>query len=212
MADKSFKEIALAYLLIAFLILLPFIPGPSFLYIPAQVIFSLSQLAGIFGLILVPFGLVQTIKQVRKKQNVGTYKIRKKPIILLTLPLLIFTSSTFLAGKILVLSRNIAIERATPIINAIEKYKKAEAVYPENLEKLKPEFIQEIPTDLIIGIRGYNYERAGNTYTLGFSQNVIMYFNFEIVNYNPLDEHATTGELNFLEETGHKHWKIYFFD
>ena len=63
-----------------------------------------------------------------------------------------------------------------------------------------------------MGISGYNYEKKGDYFNLTFSQNVIIGFNFEVVVYDPTENHKAEGELTTLYETGKDKWKYYIYD
>jgi hypothetical protein len=63
-----------------------------------------------------------------------------------------------------------------------------------------------------MGISSYLYEKKENNFNLTFSQNVIIGFNFEVVVYDPKENHKAEGELKTLHETGKDKWKYYIYD
>lgn len=63
-----------------------------------------------------------------------------------------------------------------------------------------------------MGISGYNYEKKEVNYILTFTQNVLLGFNFEVVMYDPTNNHQAKGELSTLYETGKDNWKYYIYD
>ena len=206
MTKKQWKAIIGINLLTILLVLSPFLPGPSFLSIPTNVIFSLSQLGSIFGLLLIPVGLFWTFNQLKKQDK------KVLPILLWTVPMLMFVFSIWGSELAREMSRTIAINNAEKLINAIENFRTSKKQYPNDISELKPEFIKRIPTPWIMGISGYNYEKKGDYFNLTFSQNVVIGFNIEVVVYDPTENHTAEGELTTLFETGKDKWKYYIFD
>ncbi|MEW6557659.1 MAG: hypothetical protein AB1349_09940, partial [Elusimicrobiota bacterium] len=51
----------------------------------------------------------------------------------------------------------------------LDKYKNKYDTYPISLEKLKPEFIAQIPVDPITG-KNYTYKKEAKTYSLGIEE------------------------------------------
>ncbi|PZO28882.1 MAG: hypothetical protein DCF13_07845 [Flavobacteriaceae bacterium] len=206
MTRKQWKGIIGINLLTILLVLSPFLPGPSLLSRPTNVIFSLAQLGSIFGLLLIPVGLIWTFNQMKKQDK------KVFPILLWTVPMFMFVFSIWGSELAREMSRTIAINNAGKLINAIENFRKSKNQYPNDISELKPEFIKSIPTPWIMGISGYNYEKKGDYFNLTFSQNVIIGFNFEVVVYDPTENHKTEGELTTLYETGKDKWKYYIYD
>lgn len=206
MTRKQWKAIIGINLLTILLVLSPFLPGPSLLSRPTNAIFSLAQLGSIFGLLLIPVGLIWTFNQM-KKQDKKAFQI-----LLWTVPMFMFVFSIWGSELAREMSRTIAINNADKLINAIENFRKSKNQYPNDISELKPEFIKSIPTPWIMGISGYNYEKKGDYFNLTFSQNVIIGFNFEVVVYDPTENHKAEGELVTLYETGKDKWKYYIYD
>lgn len=55
-----------------------------------------------------------------------------------------------------------AVERAKPLINALQDFKKDNGKYPEGLRNLIPKYIPSIPTTGMIGAPEYRYQRAAS--------------------------------------------------
>lgn len=206
MTKKQWKIIIGINILTVLLVLSPFLPGPSFLSRPTNIIFSLTQLSSFFGLLLIPVGLIWTFNQSKKQDK------KIIPILIWTVPILTFIFSMWGSGFAREISRTIAINNADKLIIAIENYKRNHNHYPDDISNLKPEYLKSIPQPWIMGISGYNYEKKENNYNLTFTQNVIIGFNFEVVVYDPTENHKAEGELTTLYETGKDKWKYYVYD
>lgn len=193
-------------LLTIILVLSPFLPGPNSLSILTNLIYSLAQLGSIFGLLLIPFGLVWTYKQMKNRdKNVF-------PILLWTVPLFTFIFSMWGAELAREISRPMAIKNADKLITAIETFQKKNGYYPDSINQLVPEHIKSIPKPGVMGISRYYYEKTEDNFNLTFYQNVIIGFNSEVVVYDPTDKHKAEGKLTTLYETGKENWKYYIYD
>ena len=167
---------------------------------------------GLLGLIVIPIGLIWTIKELKGKRNDDKYQVDMKAFILLTLPLTLFLTSIYVSGLTRDFSRDFAIDRTDNLIQSIEKFKEQKGKYPDSLTELTPEFISVIPSPFIMGINDYYYKKQGDTYNISFQQNVILSFNFEVVTFDPTDNHKAEGELTDLYDTGKSHWRYYVYD
>lgn len=167
---------------------------------------------GLTGLILIPVGLFWTIKEIKRKKNDSQYRINRRAIILLTLPLTLFLTSIYISSLVRNFSRDFVISRADRLVQSIEWFKQKTGRYPVALSDLTPEFIAEIPSPFVMGIDEYDYKTQGATYNISFYQNVTMSFNFEVVTYDPTDDHKVEGESTDLYDTGRDHWKYYVYD
>lgn len=194
---------------IVLVVLSPFLPGPSFLSNVTNTIFSLAQIGSIPALLLIPIGIVWSKRQSAKKEK---GKRNVLPILLWTVPILTFVSTIWFADFVRDFSRNVAIRNANSLIESIEMYKDRKNRYPNNLSDLSPRFIKRLPSPWIMGIEGYVYEMKDETYNVTFSQNVIMGFNFEVVVYDPSQNHQADGKLKTLYNTDNEMWKYYIFD
>lgn len=206
MTRNQWKAIIAINVLTILLVLSPFLPGPSFLSRPTNIIFSLAQIGSIFGLLLIPVGLIWTFNQMKKQDK------KVFPILLWTIPLFAFVFSIWDSGLARELSRTIAINNADKLIVAIETFKQKNGFYPEKINQLEPEFLKSIPKPWVMGISAYDYEKKSDSYNLTFTQNVIIGFNFEVVVYDPTEKHKAEGELTTLYETRKDKWKYYVYD
>ncbi len=206
MTRKQWIIVIAINLLTIILVLSPFLPGPNSLSILTNLIYSLSQLGSIFGLLLIPFGLVWTYKQMKNRdKNVF-------PILLWTVPLFTFIFSMWGAELAREISRPMAIKNADKLITAIETFQKKNGYYPDSINQLVPEHIKSIPKPGVMGISRYYYEKTEDNFNLTFYQNVIIGFNSEVVVYDPTDKHKAEGKLTTLYETGKENWKYYIYD
>jgi len=213
MSKKQWKIIIGLNLLLATLTMLPFLPGPGFLYSPAQFFFNVGTISGIPGLFIVTsIFIIWIVRKFNTRKKEGSKKARLITVLLLTLFTIPFLTSIFLSSPLRNMSRKIAIARTDTMIPAIENYKRDKGIYPGKLEELREEYLSKIPSPLIIGIPEYGYENTGQSYRITFKQNVIMGFNFEIVVYDPTDSHKAIGEIQELYDCGTKHWKYYIYD
>ncbi|MDF7811320.1 hypothetical protein [Hymenobacter sp. YC55] len=208
MNRTRWKEIIAINLIIGLIILLPFLPGPSYLSRLANTLFNLLQIGSFFGLILVPFGVFWALQLGRKESN----KRNILPILLFTVPVLVFTLSMWGADSARRLSRNVAIKNAGELIDAIDRYKEKKHQYPATIVDLVPDYINGVPNPWIMGIAGYEYERKADTYNLVFIQNVLVGFNYEVVVYDPTKNHKAQGKLQTLYSTENSMWKYYIYD
>lgn len=141
-------------------IIIQFLPGP-----PNRVVIVLSsfaQMAGFFGLLLVPVGVVWTFIELKHLKD---RKLRSMPFYFVTIPLIVWMTNSFIAKPISDYSRDFVIKRRETLIASIEEYKKNEGQYPESLQVLK-----EVPSPFVMGILNYRYNKINESYTLSFSQ------------------------------------------
>lgn len=212
MSKQQWKTLIGINLLVVILSLLPFLPGPSSFSGLINTIFSILQVSCIFGLLLIPIGLIWTSREILKVRRKEKQNLKVFSLFLWTIPLILFVTSILLAEKVRYFSRNFAMSNASNLIRAIESFHAEKNEYPNELKDLSPDFIKQIPTPRIMGISRYNYSKKGNSFNVAFSQNVIMSFNFEVVVYDPTENHKAEGELTTLYETGNGKWKYYIYD
>lgn len=185
---------------------LPFLPGPAILYLPAQLFYSLGMLVGILGFFLIPIGLVWTVWAFIKYPEPRLSKAFA--ILCWALPATIFVSTFWLANLTRDMSRNLAMAKASALIEQVEKHYHEQGAYPEALEVLT----MDQPSSWVIGIPAYFYTKTDKAFTLSFTQNVILSFNYEVVMYDPSGSHKAEGELTTLYDTGLDNWKYYIYD
>lgn len=152
MTRRQWKTILIANVLAIVLVLSPFLPGPGFLSGITNVISSAAQLAALLLLIAVPIGIVGSFRQAWKPEK----SIR--PVLLWTLPIVIFIFSLWGSQVARKVSRGIVMTRAEKIISAAEKYHHDNNRYPETLEALVPGYLDNVPQSWIMGIPPYEYD------------------------------------------------------
>jgi hypothetical protein len=160
MKKVNWITLATINLLWVIAIIIQFLPGP-----PNRVVIVLSsfaQMAGFFGLLLLPVGVVWTILEIRKLKD---RKPRSIPFYLVTIPLIALITNSFLTKPISDYSRDYAIKRSETLVASIEEYKRNEGQYPESLHSLK-----EVPSPFVMGILNFRYNKINESYTLSFSQ------------------------------------------
>jgi hypothetical protein len=210
MTPKNWLKIIFINLGAGLLVISPFLPGPPNGLV--NLFYNAGQIFGLLGLIVIPIGLIRTIKEFIKKKNADEYRVDIKAIMQLTLPLTLFLTAIYVSGITRDFSRDFAINRTTGLIQSIEKFKEKKGKYPDSLTDLTPDFISDIPSPFIMGIDEYYYKKQGDTYNISFQQNVILSFNFEVVTFDPTDNHKADGELTDIYDTGKSHWRYYVYD
>lgn len=112
----------------AVLIISPFLPGPSNKIV--ALFYDVGQLLGIIGLVIAPIGIIWTARELKQRKINERHVIDVRAMLLASVPLTLFLASMYLSDFCRGLSRSIAIDRAEPLIQAIESYKAERAVYP----------------------------------------------------------------------------------
>lgn len=212
MSKQQWRLIVGINLLAVLVTLSPFLPGPSFLSGPTNIAFSLLQLLAIFGIILIPVGLIWNFLDIIRFKKKEKARLMMFPVLLWTIPVVLLANSMWIADKVRDFSRDFAISNASDLIAAIESFKSDNDEYPNKLDDLTPKYLKWIPSPWIMGISGYSYEKKDDNFNVAFSQNVIAGFNFEVVVYDPTEKHEAEGELTTLYETGKDKWKYYIYD
>lgn len=206
MNRRLWRIVLLTCVLAVLLTNLPFLPGPAFLYLPAQLFFSLGMFVGILGFLLVPIGLIWTVWAFVKYPEPRLSKAYA--ILCWALPATVLACTLWLANFTRDMSRNLAMNNATDMIEQVEKHHREKGAYPDTLE----ESTMVQPATWVIGVPAYHYAKTNNAYTLSFTQNVILGFNYEVVVYDPSGNHKAEGELTTLYDTGLDNWKYYIYD
>jgi len=210
MTTKNLVLVILINIGAGLLVISSFLPGPPNALV--SLFYNGGQILGLLGLIVIPFGLVWTIKELRLRKNDKDYQCDLKAIIVLTLPVTMFLTAIYFSGHARDFSRGFAINRTDLLIQSIERFKEEKGEYPDSLTELTPEFLSKIPSPFIMGIDEYYYKRQGQTYTISFYQNVTFNFNYEVVTFDPTDNHIAEGESTTIYNTGRSHWKYYVYD
>jgi hypothetical protein len=194
-------------LLIAIVILSPFFPGPSSLSTITNTIYTLLQFASLFLILTIPVGLVITIYQIIKKE-----KMSLSFMLLWMLPATSFSFTLWGADAARNFSRKMAIQNASPIIQAIETYYQVHKKYPDQLSDLKPAFLKQVPSTGVMGIATYQYEKRDSSFAVIFTQNVLAGFNKEIVSYDPRHQYSADDSLNQVYPAGKDKWQYYILN
>lgn len=212
MIKLNSKLVVIINLVVGFLVVSPYLPGP---YIPfANFIYIAGQMASLAGLITIPILFILLIDEWRWKWKSKDphYKINPRIILLLTVQINLFVSTIYFSNFARDFSRNYAINRTDGLIKSIEKFKEHNGHYPDSLTELNSKFVIDVPAPFIMGINKYYYNKVDTSYTLTFYQSILMNFNFEVVTFDPTDSHKAEGELEDIYETGKSHWKYYVYD
>lgn len=183
--------------------ILPFVPGPSILNWLINKLYVLT-IFGSIGLIL-PLSLTILISVFLKKLSI--IKDVFLPIFIFVVIALL--SFRFITPLFMELGRGYAIKRASPLIKAIENFKKENDNYPKSLYELQPKYLSKVPNCGLLGTRNYSYELIDNEFVLSFSQN-INGWNWEVVTYRPSRNYKTEGgpqKVYYLDD-----WAYYIFD
>jgi hypothetical protein len=208
MTFKKFAQLIITLLIIALLALSPFLPGPSFLSGFAKFFYSTALVLSCFSILFLPFGLWLIIVEMKRKVDNREYSFRLSSFFAFSISLTLIIC-VFLGYKIRNFSRNIAISQANKIVVALETYRDANNVYPNELINLQPKYLKTIPSSQIIGIPSFQYENLDSTYRLFFKQEVLFDYNYELVSYNP---HEDDNEEEEFLKTGDKNWAYYIVD
>lgn len=207
MSRKQWIQIILINVFITLIILSPFLPGPNSFSKITNTIHTIAQLIGIVTIITIPVSIIITIRKGIRKQKISLYMLLSWII-----PIIIFCVSIYGSYPARNFSRKIAIDHATPVIEAIEGYYQVHKKYPDQLSELVPGFLSKIPATGIMGISTYEYERRENSFAIIFSQNVILGFNKEIVSYDPRYHYSSDDEANQVFPAGNDKWQYYILD
>lgn len=143
---------------------------------------------------------------------------------LIGFPLAVFILQLAVVPPAVDFSRDRAIQNAAPLIADIEAYRATRGAYPPSLLSVWPDYKPGV-----IGIERYHYEPSDGSYNLAFEQIARELPTREFVLYNPRDEQVFTSHaMDLLQysperlqrargyfavhDTGHPHWKYFWFD
>jgi hypothetical protein len=201
--------------------------GPVSMLVALAAVVSDSVLLGSFCLTLWLLGLARAGKVVRRLKGAPGEEVSAAAPLLLLVPLFLFAFQIMLAERVEDWSRRFAIQNASPVIEAIEAYHRAQGRYPLSLHA-----VGDDDRPGIIGISGYRYEPSGDAYNLFFEHPSFHFGTREFVMYNPLDRQAFTahrrdilelspdalaldqsrGHYAAYDVPGQPHWKRFLFD
>lgn len=202
----------LTAIIVFFIILLTnlqFLPtlGGHGLYMLSNLTYNALSMLSILLVFLIPIGVIALLIILIKDKRISI-----KALIIVLVGAFGYVNGALIPKHMNSYAKQVAIENATPLIEAIDKYNADTGYYPDSLEIVVPKYLERIPNDGIHGIGGYFYEKLDDNFEIGFTQNVIMNFNFDVVTYNPKGEHKGEGEMPELHETGYDNWKYYTYD
>lgn len=209
LTKRDALRLLVIHLITALLILSPFLPGPRACSPVTNALFSVFQLLSLPGLLLVPVGLLWLWQRRRQPSATpsGLY-----PLLLCTLPVMLFVHSMGSAQLLRPWSRTRAITRSAPLLAALATYRMQHQRYPAQLTELCPRYLPQLPSPGTMGIAGYAYELHQGCFQLTFAQNVLVGFNYEVVTYDPGNHHRAQGELATRYSAGVPHWQYYIYD
>lgn len=161
-----------------------------------------------------------------QRRRTGTLARHPAPLYLVLLPILTCVASWTARAPLTTWSRDRAIAQAAPLIADIEQYRAAHGRYPVSLEAQHKDYEPGV-----VGVERYAYLPRGDAYNISFETPRFLFDRFgtrEWVVYNPRDEHRVYSHAAWLMpppevpepgqgwyasgETGHAHWRYFWFD
>jgi len=130
---------------------------------------TIGFLAGLSGMALCVFALIPSMKAIKKLKVKGD-QFSALPLYLITIPLIAFCARYYLREPMSNYSRNVAIEKAGNLINAIEDYKRTKGMYPASLQELDETISAKMKGSPVMGITDFRYNQIGDRYSISFSQ------------------------------------------
>lgn len=197
------------HLLIALLVVCPFLPGPNSFRTETNWLFIFFQTVSLPSLLLVPMGLLWTSQHLRPAPPIRSPLYA---LLLWTVPLLICWHCGWSAEWLREASRKRAMHQSESLLQALATYRTKHQQYPAQLDKLLPDYLPQLPSPGIMGIADYGYARHADCFQISFAQNVLLGFNFEVVVYDPHDHYQAKGDLPTLYDAGAPHWQYYIYD
>lgn len=205
LSKREMTFLLFAHLVIALLMLSPFLPGPGTGSSRVNALFSFLQLLSLPLLLLVPVGVLWYMRA-------SSSRARLYSLLLWTLPVMLLVHCVWSAPCARERSRARAIARSEPLLHALAAYQAKYHRYPEELQELIPRFLPQLPSPWVLGIAGYVYEPHEGDFQVSFSQNVLLGFNYEVVVYDPHNHQQAAGELSTLYPAGASNWQYYLYD
>jgi hypothetical protein len=185
---------------------------PVLLFVPLQIIRTIldGQPFNILPLTIIIAIVIFLIYRIQKLKEKTDYKFNPTPLYIVLIPVIALLTSRFAVEKIAALTREKTIVKTQPLIAAIEKYKTENGEYPEDLESLKGQYIQEIPKPNLMGMRAFQYEKHNSSFQLTFER--LWHWNAtEVVVYNTLGQKGIKGNYQ-NHPTNHTNWWYYMAD
>lgn len=182
--------------------------GIYFLFATALIITE-SAYALLPSAIILGLALVKIIPDLKKRRQAERVGFNPTPLYLFSVPLITLLAHAFLVVPVSDFSRQYAIKRTEPLINAIENYKTKEGHYPETITDLQPAYLHKVPRPAIMGSEQFEYERTADAYNLSFPQHLGA--TEEWVMYNSANQHQRKGYFASFEAKV-PNWRYYWFD
>lgn len=165
---------------------------------------SVGFSAGIIAFIIAAFILNRQFNAIKDLRSRTGFNVA--PLYFIIIPLIALFVSTRLVFPVSNHSRNSAIKQAEKVIVALEKYRTETGNYPTSID-----YLYDVPTPEVVGIKEFIYELNGNDYNLSFVQHQHLGATREVVSYNKNDDHKVKGHFaSFNTDT--PHWKYYWLD
>lgn len=187
---------------------------------------SVGNAFGVLTLAAWVYVLARWIPRLKRPSSAEDRRLHPAPLYLVLLPSLALASQLALAAPVARWSRDRAIASADEFIADIEQYHARHGRYPVSLQAQNRDYHPDV-----IGVEQYLYVPRGDSYNLSFEQPRFLLDRFgtrEWVVYNPRDEHRVYSHTAWLlpspevlepsqgwyafGETGHAHWRYFWFD
>ena len=186
---------------------------------------SVGKSFGFLTILFWMFCVILIIPKIKSLKLNSENKCNWLPVYLIYLPVFSLLLQLKIAKPLTQLSRNRAIENADRFIRHIEEYYTQHGQYPLTLQAQYKDYYPDV-----VGVEKYLYAPYRKGYNLSFEQPRFLLDKFgtrEWVVYNPLDENRVYSHTAWLlpseqaepiqgwyasGETGHHHWKYFFFD
>lgn len=192
-------------------------------------LFATLSVGNVFGVLTLAAWvsvLVRLIPRLKHLSGTEDRRFHPAPLYLVLLPVLTLASQLALAAPVARWSRDRAIANAGAFIADIEQYHTRHGRYPVSLQAQNRDYHPDV-----VGVEQYLYVPRGDSYNLSFKQPRFLLDRFgtrEWVVYNPRDEHRVYSHTAWLlpspdvlepsqgwyafGETGHAHWRYFWFD
>lgn len=187
---------------------------------------SVGNAFGVLTLAVWGYVLVRLIPRLKQLRGAEDRRRHPAPLYLVLLPVLALASQLALAAPVARWSRDRAIANAGEFLADIEQYHTRHGRYPVSLQAQNRDYHPDV-----IGVEQYLYVPRGASFNLSFEQPRFLLDRFgtrEWVVYNPRDEHRVYSHTAWLMpppdvaepsqgwyasgETGHAHWRYFWFD
>lgn len=185
---------------------------PVFIFIPVKITTTIleGETFGLLPLTIIISVVAFVVYLIQKLKRKTEYKFNPAPLYIVLIPVIAMLTSKFAVEKAAALTRENAITKAEPLIAAIEKYKTENGEYPENLERLKENYIREMPKSSIMEMRAFQYVKRNSSFQLSFER--LWHWNAtEVVFYNALGQKDIKGNYENYP-TDHANWWYYLAD